>query len=619
MTVSYPNSRLIVGFLFFASAINSQAQVTTTGNSTPDCKSQSPRILLNSNRFKIGDTAVVTVQGSHAGVQTIYVGATGVQSNVIPGGQNIGLGSVVSYLALNPNTHVAQVTTDPSGTGQFSLPIGNNPSLVGQNFHFQAFALSHPNCSASAGYSSSALRTVQVKASSGAPIVPTFVNSVTKGSITWFFDRPVEVGTYANGDFWAKAPFIVTSITPTPANGRNGSMVDPNANPTVPGTQVYQAYDSRGTYNASLAANASSLNFTDITSIKSLVSTVSTPDSSTFSLVAELQVLTVIPNSTSSPTSQHLRPSYHQGQKLNISLNELVEEPETLFSFLQNNPAYASSMPALSGMQSLTSRSTYLVAGPGWGANSLNGTFPGYGVSFSDLTGRAALYALHSGAQNRREIWISLLQMGIDIWGVVANGGSLIAFRGDGGQMNGRKLPLVLLAKSLINGSQKNLVYNQLAQTKFSEDDQIRVGTGANLPWFNPHTGTAFYFNKDQAVDPIHPATLTSDAQVHPYKYKFCCTYIVAGGPWLAVNIIKGWDAWENGQTTSNFKVGVHGYYSGGEDLLSQYNTLNYYKTLLGGEPLGPASWFIDSQGRGTHQNPFVRDMWNNMASQYAP
>lgn len=617
MKFNFGKQLVLTPLLLIANTVSSWAQVITQGNAVLDCKAKSPRVLLNASHFKMGETAVISYQGTFAGTQTVYIAASASETNVIPGGQNVGIGNLITYLALNPETHILTFNTDATGKGQITLPIGNDSSLIGKNFYFQAFIVSNPSCSSETGFSNSALKRVQIGPAT-APAAPTYATSLTKGSITWTFDRSVEVGTYINGDVWAKAPFQIINISPLPASGRNGSMIDPVASSPIPGASVRQAYDSRGNYSAALGVNPSNVDFTNTTSIRSLVSTVSAPENTPFQLIAEAHVLTVIPSNFSSPTNQDFRPSYHNGSKLRVSEKDLNATLTDLNNYLPSNPAYA--LPSTSSMQALINRVTYLVAEPGWGGNSLNGnSLPGYGVSFSTLTSEAALYALHGGVSNRRNIWIALLQMGIDIWGVVANGGAMQNFRADGGQMNGRKVPIAALGAALVNGASKNQVYSAIAQSLFSEDDQIRKATSGNMPWFTQNTGTVFSFSSTYPVDTLNPASLNSDGQFHPAKYKFCCTYIVAGGPWLAMNLINGWDAWEHGLQNANFRVGVYGYYSGGEDLLFQYNTLNYHKQRVGGEALGPPSWFIDSMGRGLHQTTFVRDMWNTLAGNYAP
>lgn len=67
----------------------------------------------------------------------------------------------------------------------------------------------------------------------------TVASSVTEFGITWTFDAPHTIGQFANGDPWVVGPVTITAVSPAPANGRNGSVVDPT-------TASGQAYDARG-------------------------------------------------------------------------------------------------------------------------------------------------------------------------------------------------------------------------------------------------------------------------------------------------------------------------------------------------------------------------------------
>lgn len=73
-------------------------------------------------------------------------------------------------------------------------------------------------------------------------------STVSSNSITWTFDQQYECGQFVNGDWWVKGPATVQSVSPAPAGGRHGSMVNPSA--------AGQAYDSRvAGYNAGLGVS----------------------------------------------------------------------------------------------------------------------------------------------------------------------------------------------------------------------------------------------------------------------------------------------------------------------------------------------------------------------------
>ena len=53
------------------------------------------------------------------------------------------------------------------------------------------------------------------------------MGSVSQYGITWTFDRPGPVGRFLTGDYYVVGPVTIASISPEPANGRNGSMLNP--------------------------------------------------------------------------------------------------------------------------------------------------------------------------------------------------------------------------------------------------------------------------------------------------------------------------------------------------------------------------------------------------------
>jgi hypothetical protein len=64
-------------------------------------------------------------------------------------------------------------------------------------------------------------------------------DSITQYGITWNFNAPVEIGQFVTGDYYVVGPCTITSITPMPGDGRNGSELNPALNDSKSG------YDSR--------------------------------------------------------------------------------------------------------------------------------------------------------------------------------------------------------------------------------------------------------------------------------------------------------------------------------------------------------------------------------------
>jgi hypothetical protein len=53
------------------------------------------------------------------------------------------------------------------------------------------------------------------------------VNQVSQYGVTWVFDRPATVGTFANGDFWVLGPLAIVRIDPAFDGRHNGWQINP--------------------------------------------------------------------------------------------------------------------------------------------------------------------------------------------------------------------------------------------------------------------------------------------------------------------------------------------------------------------------------------------------------
>ena len=127
--------------------------------------------------------------------------------------------------------------------------------------------------------------------------------SVSRHGITWTFDRDRVTGFYANGDPWVVGPVVITSITPRPAVGRNGSMLNPAL-----GSR--QAFDDR--YIATYNPYDNTLNVgiklpLTVGANSSLISSISSVDYKQWGLTQMFAVLTCV---SSAPPAGSFRPAY---------------------------------------------------------------------------------------------------------------------------------------------------------------------------------------------------------------------------------------------------------------------------------------------------------------------
>ena len=71
--------------------------------------------------------------------------------------------------------------------------------------------------------------------------------AITQYGVTWTFTASIQAGRFLTGDWWVVGPVTLKSITPAPAPGRHGSVVNPPAGRS-------QGYDDRiSGFDASLA------------------------------------------------------------------------------------------------------------------------------------------------------------------------------------------------------------------------------------------------------------------------------------------------------------------------------------------------------------------------------
>jgi len=134
-------------------------------------------------------------------------------------------------------------------------------------------------------------------------------SQVSQYGVTWYFSQSREVGRYVNGDWWVVGTVTVTSVSPAPGGGRNGSMVNPSA-----WRPARQGYDSRSeAYDASSAVSYP----VTLSAGSSLVSTISWTDTATHtdligynvgSSVHSLRTAAVLTVVSSAPPADAFRP-----------------------------------------------------------------------------------------------------------------------------------------------------------------------------------------------------------------------------------------------------------------------------------------------------------------------
>ncbi|WP_269540713.1 hypothetical protein [Cerasicoccus fimbriatus] len=281
--------------------------------------------------------------------------------------------------------------------------------------------------------------------------------SVSQFGVTWTFEKPYEVGHFANGDWWVVGPVTITDITPKTENNQNGSMINPGLN----GAQGFDDRIQRSTYEPALnIATQLPYAVTEPSSILSSISLVpdTTRDNPQMDTIAILTVL------NEAPPQGSFRPPY-QGTDKSIPGNVSTLDFDKLGKY--PSAEYAD-MPS---KLATTFERPYIELNLSWTGRYMHpkNNQPPYGREIAQRLGHGLLALQIDAPDNeKRELLIDLVQVGVDIYGAARLGGKWSA---DGGHNQGRKLPLILAGVMLQNPDILQYADGEVF-TIFQEDQQ---------------------------------------------------------------------------------------------------------------------------------------------------
>lgn len=339
-----------------------------------------------------------------------------------------------------------------------------------------------------------------------APVLPSnYASNVTKNGITWYFDKPYQIGQFVNGDYWVLdngSGVNITLVDPMPYLGRNGNMINPKI-----GQQAF--HNNSGAYNSSLAVyfprvlrigeslvSTRSINSSHNDGVKSAgtnscgcvydlsnycVYNDPKPGCYQHAMVYQGAVLTVLGEV---PISDSFRPSYVSGDKTIYRLSSIAPQRSLLLSLnISNKPNIT--------RQALVFENVWLdtvMDSPGRLMRPVkNG--PTYGEHFSSNVGDSALLLnLNYTPSEKERLLINYLQLGIDLYSITLAGGN---WPNGGGHDQGRKMPIIFAGVMFNNPEMKNV------QAEFSEVTHVYAGKNtdnqyvARYGWVvDPCTGT---------------------------------------------------------------------------------------------------------------------------------
>jgi hypothetical protein len=274
----------------------------------------------------------------------------------------------------------------------------------------------------------------------GLPHSADAASSVSRHGVTWTFDRDYATGQYCNGDWWVQGPVVITSITPTPTTGRNGTVI----NPSLGSTQGYDDRWGNNPYNHALNKGASLP--LSVGANSSVVSSISKTDYIQYGQIEAYVVLTVV---ASIPPAGAFRPPYIG----NGSRASLWKSSDLNYGVLNSlSSAALTSRPNLTTVAGYFDK-TWYEQDLNWTGRRMHTAYMadnGYGQDMAVRTGDAALLLQLDYPNAQKEaLLIRYVQYGIDIYGILLNGGSWYA---DGGHNCGRFSPL-LVAAAVLNDS----------------------------------------------------------------------------------------------------------------------------------------------------------------------
>ncbi len=275
-------------------------------------------------------------------------------------------------------------------------------------------------------------------------------SSITQFGVTWYFDKDYTCGTFANGDYWVLGPVTITSISPSSvivSGSRviNGSVINPE-------TDYYQGFDTYqfgmneiNNYDASRNAARpggevmSPANPLIIDYPASLVSgiskeTISANEHNNVHTMAVLTILNEIPEEGS------FRPQYI-GYDKTIKYNELILDYNKLGSLepVAETPAISEVLPKMEKL--------WIDNVPNWSKEMYipKNNLPNYGRDIAGIVCDAALLLnLNFSEQEKRDLLIRMVQIGIDFYGTVTSEPhGRIYLEADGGHHSGRIWPII--------------------------------------------------------------------------------------------------------------------------------------------------------------------------------
>lgn len=330
-------------------------------------------------------------------------------------------------------------------------------------------------------------------------------------AIEWVED--LAVGQYVTGDYYIVAPagVTITSITPasTVESGRtiNGAMINPSA-----GEAAKQGFDSNAEA-ANMTLNVARPGGADLSPANPLVvppgsSLLLSKSLATPNLRPQLSDGAIVTVVAAAPPAGSFRPPPTGSDKAHY-----WQESALNYGILRSLPAVANA-PNLATVTAAFSRPWFeFITGVSGRDTHPSNNQPDYGRDIANQLGEAfGLLHLDYTNEQKRDLFVRIVQFGIDVYGSAVAGGR---WRDLGGHNQGRKMPLIL------------------AGLAFNDPNILAYANAANFFHFQEDRQTFFVTQDD--IDRGHPAHAHCAAYANvtdrAHMPAVCNRYCLGGNP----------------------------------------------------------------------------------------
>ena len=290
------------------------------------------------------------------------------------------------------------------------------------------------------------------------------VTTLSQYGIIWTFSKPVLAGRFVTGDWWVVGPVEVSSVSPAPKDGLNGSVVNPKAGDK-------QGYDKRVVHYDESMRCLFPLNLKpgqSLVSTESLKNLGEPPSEAVYPKAHKecaLRTAVVLTCLDKAPPADAFRPAYVGDWKEIFRAGDLHRERLPALARVKDSP----DLPKLER----NFERIWLDHKAGFTSGFIHplGNMPDYGREITALVSTAALTLILSDPEKKNEtLLLRFIQKGIDNYGVVRSNN--VIWTADGGHDSGRKWPILFAGLLLGHDGMMHV------KAAFAEDEQTYYGKG---------------------------------------------------------------------------------------------------------------------------------------------